>query len=51
LDNQRVTWEFSSLHYITYITFDNNEEVDMTVNCLKMEQPNFHCYGIFKPMM
>ena len=50
LDNQRVTWEFSTLHYIMYITFDNNEEVNMTMNCLQMQQPNFCCYGIFKLM-
>lgn len=27
LDNQRVTWEFSTLHYITYITCDNDYEL------------------------
>jgi hypothetical protein len=40
LDKGRVTWEFSTLHYIT---FNNNEEVDMTVNCLQMQQPSFCC--------
>jgi len=35
---------------LIYITFDNNEEVNMTMNCLQMQQPNFCCYGISKLM-